>query len=1042
MPGRRLLPAVAIVAVLAGPARAVTFPVTSVADERDASPGDGVCSAAGGACTVRAAIEEANALPGADAVTLAAGTYVLMSPLVVTDDLALSGPSGGGALLVGYEDPSLPFWRTMVVKAMRISGDVAVTIDDLAIQGGDGDGEPERYPDAGGLTIDGADVTLRRCTFARCDGASARAIAVMSGTLMADACTFRDNEGPTMAAGYAPVIRIGTGVTTVRDCVFSQPPALQAPSHLAGMISLEAGALVIERTSFAGAEGGIDVDRGSLLMTDCVVSGQATFAGLPYVETGASTSARLARCTFTDVEKALELRGVSRLDDIAVTAASLGGIVLAGDAELADVRVTDSSDDYGSPILIEGGRVRGARVLLDDNHAAVTVGGGSVLLEDSRIAGNRRWGGGLTILGGADVTLRRCTVSDNVHSWSGGVGGIEIASGAALLENCTIARNEGPLAGGILASGGELTLVSTTVADNRAAAGATGGVVVLPAATARLRSAVLAANFPSPGTDCAGAVTLDGPSWIGDGACRLLGDASLVRTGDPGLLPPSADRPGQLVLLPAAGSPLIDAGRDDADLPLDDQRRGPRPLDGDADGVARRDPGAVEACPDPADGDGDGAPDACDACPLVADDGRDTDDDGLGDACDPCTDMDGDGLGNPGFPASACAADTCPGIADPSNADTDGDGLGDACDPEPLDPAPAADADRDGVPDARDTCPWMPDPSNADTDGDGAGDACDPCPAVPSQSPADTDGDGLPDACDPCRFVADVTQRDLDADGTGDSCDACTDVDGDGLGDPYAGAAQSCPVDRCPRAADPLNIDSDGDGVGDACDRCPGQDDRGDRDGDGTGDACDNCGIANPNQRDTDTDGRGDACDNCPTTPSSDTRDTDLDGLGAACDDCPAAFDPGQLDADADTVGDACDNCPAVGNLDQTDRDGDGVGDACAPITACAEPSALDLDASRVPLLVARDAAALRLTWEPLWGPDFDVFAGSLDALLSGAYDPSPVACDVATSYAVIATPSAGTWFVVTQRCAGGGLASLGRDSFGVERPMPTSRCP
>src|SRR5207244_9879942 len=41
--------------------------VNSTADTSDSSPGDGVCDG-GGICTLRAAIEEANATPGADVI--------------------------------------------------------------------------------------------------------------------------------------------------------------------------------------------------------------------------------------------------------------------------------------------------------------------------------------------------------------------------------------------------------------------------------------------------------------------------------------------------------------------------------------------------------------------------------------------------------------------------------------------------------------------------------------------------------------------------------------------------------------------------------------------------------------------------------------------------------------------------------------------------------------------------------------------------------------------------------------------------------------
>lgn len=53
-----------------------TFVVNSTVDAVDGTPGDGVCAAASGACTLRAAVQEANALPGAHAITLPAGMIV------------------------------------------------------------------------------------------------------------------------------------------------------------------------------------------------------------------------------------------------------------------------------------------------------------------------------------------------------------------------------------------------------------------------------------------------------------------------------------------------------------------------------------------------------------------------------------------------------------------------------------------------------------------------------------------------------------------------------------------------------------------------------------------------------------------------------------------------------------------------------------------------------------------------------------------------------------------------------------------------------
>lgn len=68
-----------LLAVLAGaaPAAALDFDVTAADDRPDAGPGDGVCDAGGGVCTLRAAVQEANASAGADTIRVPAGLYRL-----------------------------------------------------------------------------------------------------------------------------------------------------------------------------------------------------------------------------------------------------------------------------------------------------------------------------------------------------------------------------------------------------------------------------------------------------------------------------------------------------------------------------------------------------------------------------------------------------------------------------------------------------------------------------------------------------------------------------------------------------------------------------------------------------------------------------------------------------------------------------------------------------------------------------------------------------------------------------------------------------
>ena len=75
---------------LEGRALLAAFVVDSTLDTVDVNPGDGIAADAAGLVTLRAAIQESNALPGADTITLPAGTYTLLL-VGPGEDLAASG---------------------------------------------------------------------------------------------------------------------------------------------------------------------------------------------------------------------------------------------------------------------------------------------------------------------------------------------------------------------------------------------------------------------------------------------------------------------------------------------------------------------------------------------------------------------------------------------------------------------------------------------------------------------------------------------------------------------------------------------------------------------------------------------------------------------------------------------------------------------------------------------------------------------------------------------------------------------------------------
>ena len=154
----RALIVISAVSLTAVPAvRAATFIVTSTADAADATPGDGVCATAAPTCTLRAAIQEANALSGADSITLPAGTYALTvtgtgedaaatGDLDITGDLTITGATSGQTIISA----------SGIDRVFDIFAPANVTLSRLTVQSGiasGSDGSGGGIRTAGTLTL-------------------------------------------------------------------------------------------------------------------------------------------------------------------------------------------------------------------------------------------------------------------------------------------------------------------------------------------------------------------------------------------------------------------------------------------------------------------------------------------------------------------------------------------------------------------------------------------------------------------------------------------------------------------------------------------------------------------------------------------------------------------------------------------------------------------------------------------------------------------------------------------------------------------------
>src|SRR5688572_14737627 len=150
-----------VFALASSPARANTYHASTRFDLADPRPGDGVCgypfwpapdATPRELCTLRAAIEEANANPGPDVIILSSGVYSLtldaLGDVNITGDVRIEGqgPQWLSCLRWFGGDfrgcNALPDGAPTIIRvrlhdrAFQIAGRAVVSISDLTISGG------------------------------------------------------------------------------------------------------------------------------------------------------------------------------------------------------------------------------------------------------------------------------------------------------------------------------------------------------------------------------------------------------------------------------------------------------------------------------------------------------------------------------------------------------------------------------------------------------------------------------------------------------------------------------------------------------------------------------------------------------------------------------------------------------------------------------------------------------------------------------------------------------------------------------------------
>jgi hypothetical protein len=231
-------------------------------------------------------------------------------------------------------------------------------------------------------------------------------------------------------------------------------------------------------------------------------------------------------------------------------------------------------------------------------------------LTDSEISGNRGdQAGAIFLTDQPTVSIKTSLIAGNQARFAGAIY-IHDAQ-TTYLENVTISGNLGN-PGAILNDGfNNLTLVHCTVTQNSASGTGTnvGGIQDVHGGSGRtfLSNTLLSGNGPGfQADDCVAATSVGGGNLIGD--CNQLSAMPNDQVGvlvNLGLL----GEHGGFTRTHSVPDPAIDAAADGACVAID-QRGLPRPVDGDGDGIAHCDSGAVEHQIDPLFADGFDPPQA------------------------------------------------------------------------------------------------------------------------------------------------------------------------------------------------------------------------------------------------------------------------------------------------------------------------------------------------------------------------------------------------------------------------------------------------
>ncbi len=455
---RRIAPLiVGLCCLLPVSARAASFEVDATFDAVDAAVGDGICAAAGGECTLRAAVQEANALPGTDTIRLPAGIFRI--ELVGVDDAAAAGDLDvtDDLEIVGVDSALSVIDAGGVSGFLSIASRAVVEVRGVEFR----NGAVERSDYWHGAVVNFGTLAFDNCTVADSFGDTAGVIGNLHWFEVRNS-TLRDNRGVLFGGGSGTTVLHGSTVGGNEDLadadgsdafwVFDSEIVdnrgwlylcpLIADSQIRDndgdpLIACPGGGVVIVRSRIVDNRGTAINSDGSVIVVESSIIGNgpvsgdtARTSGLGAVGVGGITaidgvvirSSTIAnnRGTGVDVEQTLVIENSTIVGNTSV--GGFAGGVSVGEGESVVVASTIADNDgfglstFGqrSTILLRHSIVVGNRNQAGDHADCV----GSVVLD------------GYNLVGGPESCFASSSSSDQIGVENAVLGPLQYNGGA------------------------------------------------------------------------------------------------------------------------------------------------------------------------------------------------------------------------------------------------------------------------------------------------------------------------------------------------------------------------------------------------------------------------------------------------------------------------------------------------------------------------------------------------------------------------------------------------------------------------------------